>query len=127
MSRRQQVWCRYREAPSLRRGLRPHHVQRDRVGTWEIQPRPPEWSPAGAASKGKPELVASRLEVGPAHTTAEAMEGNDMVEGRGRPEHAGSGEGPDTALATITAEPSACERGGLGYRPDAVHGFVRRG
>jgi RNA-directed DNA polymerase len=39
----------------------------------------------GAIGKGKPELIASCLEVGPAHSTAEAMEGNDMVEGRGRP------------------------------------------
>ena len=79
------MWCRYRKAPSLRRGLRPYDVQRDRAGTWEIQSHPPEWSPAGTASEGKPELVAPWLEVGPAHSTAEAMEGNDMVEGRGRP------------------------------------------
>jgi len=83
--RRQNVWCRYREAPSLRRGLRPYHVQKERAGTWEVQPHPPERSPAGAASKGQPELTASRLEVGPAHSTDEAVEGNDMVEGRGRP------------------------------------------
>ena len=28
------------------------HVQRDRAGTWEVQPHPPEWSTAGAASEG---------------------------------------------------------------------------
>jgi RNA-directed DNA polymerase len=60
-------------------------VQKERAGTWEVQPHPPERSPAGAASKGQPELTASRLEVGPAHSTDEAVEGNDMVEGRGRP------------------------------------------
>jgi len=30
-------------------------------------------------------MAASWLEIGPAHSTVEAMEGNDMVEGRGRP------------------------------------------
>jgi hypothetical protein len=60
-------------------------VQRDRAGTWEVQPHPPGWSPAGAVSEGEPELIASWLEVGPAHSTAETMEGNDMAEGRGRP------------------------------------------
>jgi hypothetical protein len=42
-------------------------------------------SPAGAACERKLELVAPRLEIGPADTTANTMEGNDMIEGRGRP------------------------------------------
>jgi hypothetical protein len=39
-------------------------------------------------------------------------------------DYAGIGEEPDAALATFAAKPSACERGGLGYRPDAVHGLA---
>ena len=83
MRRRQYVWYRHREVPSLRRGLRPHHAQRDRVGTWEVQLHPPTGHSAGAINEGRLKLVAPRLEVGPPHSTREAVEGNDMAEGRG--------------------------------------------
>jgi hypothetical protein len=43
------------------------------------------WSPAGARGEGKPKpRAATPSEVGSAHSTAEAVEGNDTVEGRGR-------------------------------------------
>ena len=42
-------------------------------------------------------------------------DGEKGVAGR---DHAGAGEGQDTALATLAAEPRACERGGQTFWPD---------
>ncbi len=43
------------------------------------------WSPMGASRKREPECGAElRSGVGPAHSTDEAAEGNEAVEGRGR-------------------------------------------
>ena len=43
------------------------------------------WSPAGAGGEGRPEPhAATPSEVGSVHSTVEAVEGNDTVEGRGR-------------------------------------------
>jgi hypothetical protein len=100
------MWCRYREAPSLRRGLRPHHAQRDRAGTWEAQPNPPEWSPTGAVSEGKPKLVTSWLEVGPADSVP-LKPWKEMTwwrEGAGRRALRWNWRRwPDAALATLAA------------------------
>src|SRR5271165_4444047 len=38
--------------------------------------------------------------------------------------NARSSEGPDPVLATLAAEPRACERGGQTFWPDPVHGAV---
>src|SRR5215469_5307204 len=47
-----------------------------------------------------------------------------VMERRGRQngDHNGAGEGPDTALATLAAEPPKCGRGGQMLWPDTVYG-----
>ena len=71
---------------SLRRGRGPHHVRKGTVGTWEARPGPEGWSPLGVQRKGRPERGTElRSGVGPIHITEEAIEGNEMVEGRDRP------------------------------------------
>src|SRR5215217_1788553 len=46
----------------------------------------------------------------------------DGEKGAAGRDHDGAGEGPDTALATLAAEPPACERGGQEFWSDTVHG-----
>ena len=48
--------------------------------------------------------------------------GGDLDEAQGAAgrDHAGAGEGPDTALATLAAEPRACERGRQTIGPPRV-------
>src|SRR5215471_19256955 len=62
--------------------------------------------------------------VGPLHTIGEVAEGQrgDGEKGAAGKDHNGAGEGPDTALATLAAEPPACERGGQTLWPGTVYG-----
>src|SRR6187431_351927 len=58
------------------RGLRPHHVQRDRIGSWEISgltaTAPPLWPASGR--RGAVADDARTREVGPCHSSNEADE-----------------------------------------------------
>jgi hypothetical protein len=49
--------------------------------------------------------------VGPPHTIEEVTEGDEVMEKRGRQDGITTeqAKGPDTALATLAAEPPACE------------------
>ncbi len=83
---------------SLRRGLGLCHVRKVGIGTQETRPGPTDASSSGALYKGEPECSAElRSGVGSAHSTDEAAEGNEAVEGRGRLEGMPSerGRSPD--------------------------------
>jgi hypothetical protein len=65
----------------------------------------------GAANEGQPQDVAPRMGVGPLHKIGESrrrQRGDGEKQAAGR-DHNGAGEGSDTALATLTAEPRARE------------------
>ena len=97
-ARRQHEHRRYCEALSLRRGRGLHHVRKVGIGTQEARPGPTEFSLSGALYKGEPECRAElRSGVGSTHSTDEAAEGNEVVEGRGRLEGMPSerGRSPD--------------------------------
>ena len=83
---------------SLRRGRGLDHVRKVGIGTQEARPGPTDASSSGALCKGEPECSAElRSGVGSAHSTCEAAEGNEAVEGRGRLEGMPSerGRSPD--------------------------------
>ena len=82
----------------LHRGRGLHHVRKVGIGTQEARPGPTDASSSGALCKGEPECSAElRSGVGSAHSTFEAAEGNEAVEGRGRLEGMPSerGRSPD--------------------------------
>ena len=69
------------------------------------------WLPSGAANEGQPQDAASWMGVGPLHSIDEVAEGNEVMEKRERQEGITTEQAkePDTALATLAAEPPACE------------------
>ncbi len=88
----------FSEAVSLHRGRGLCHVRKVVIGTQETRPGPTDASSSGALCKGEPECSAElRSGVGSAHSTDEAAEGNEAVEGRGRLEGMPSerGRSPD--------------------------------
>ena len=79
------------------------------------------WSPVGAANEGQPQLAAPRMGVGPLHSIGEVAEGNEAMERRERQEGITMEQAKGrTALATLAAEPLACERGGQMLWPETV-------
>jgi hypothetical protein len=72
------------ETVTLHRGRGPDRVQKVVTGTQEAQPGPSRWSATGAQREGKAERSAEpRLGVGPAHSTDDAAEGNEVRGGKG--------------------------------------------
>ena len=71
------------ETVTLHRGRGPHPVQKVVAGIQEAQPGPSHWSATGAQREGKTERRAElRLGVGPAHSTDDAAEGNEVCGGK---------------------------------------------
>lgn len=69
---------------SLRRGRGPHHVWKAIVGTEEARPGPLDWSPAGDGGEALPKSPSElRSGVGLAHSTDDAVEGNETRRGKG--------------------------------------------
>lgn len=72
------------EAMTLRRGRGLHHARKVDVGTQEARPGPTTWSSSGVGHKGEPECsIELRSGVGSAHSTDEAVEGNETCGGKG--------------------------------------------
>src|SRR6266852_1949069 len=122
-----------RETVTLHRGRRPPHARRASMGTQETRPGPSGWSPTGVRHEGRPECpIEPRSGVGPAHSTDDAAEGNEVGRGKGpaRRELAPGGQGPDAGPGHRASKPEASERGSQEGQEGPIHGAVascRRG
>src|SRR5271166_2848042 len=119
--RKLHILSRHARDRMLRRGLGPRHGQKAHSGTYETHQRPPVIS-GGGGERGTTIVrrIADGSRTAPYYRGSRRRKRGDGEKGAAGRDHAGAGEGPDTALATLTAEPRACERGGQTIVPPRV-------
>ena len=119
--RKQHIGSRHARGRMLRRGLGPRHGQKAHSGTYETHQRPPVVS-GGGGERGTTIVrrIADGSRTAPYYRRSRRRKRGDGEKGVAGRDHDGTGEGPDTALAILAAEPRACERSGQTIGPPRV-------